>query len=184
MHFLLCMYLCMAERNSLLSCWAHIYAGGTDHDDAVPPVSGVLKMAAVSGSITRQAEVRVPLNWFAVGEKTQRLMDGFVLGKVRWWSMDLCHFCTTAQAVERKSDLHRDSAHQDFQCAKRHYITSQQVSPRPNTSFETQYTIQFHCFILPSYIHSNHYIPPPSSNSLHTASHTHTLSSPIPSYFF
>jgi hypothetical protein len=66
-------------------------------------------MAAVSGSITRETEVRVPLNCFAVGEKAQRLMDDFVPRKARWWSVDLCHFCSTVQAVECKSDLHRDS---------------------------------------------------------------------------
>jgi hypothetical protein len=73
-------------------------------------------MVAVGCFSPCEMEVRVCLNFFAVGEKTQRLMDGFRLGKVRRRSVDLCHFCTTAQAVERKSDFHRDSARQKFVC--------------------------------------------------------------------
>jgi hypothetical protein len=55
------------------------------------------------------------LNHCPITTKTQkRLMDGFVLGKVRRLVVDLCHSCTAFQAAECKTGLHRDSARQDF----------------------------------------------------------------------
>jgi hypothetical protein len=91
------------------------YRSSWEQEEAVPLVQGDARdgsrelfhyMWNVSYSVCK---------FFAVGENTQRLMDGFLLGKVRWWHVDLCHICTTAQAVECKSDLHWDSAHQGFQ---------------------------------------------------------------------
>jgi hypothetical protein len=48
--------------------------------------------------------------FLAVGEKTRWLMDVFALGKVTVWCRNIGHSSTKSQAVECKSDLHRDSA--------------------------------------------------------------------------
>jgi hypothetical protein len=53
--------------------------------------------------------------------------------------VDLCHFCTTAQAVERKSDFHRDSAHQDFFCFAHTYIYMHN-NIIPSTPYQITYT--------------------------------------------
>jgi hypothetical protein len=58
--------------------------------------------------------VRGPVTLLAGGENTCRLMNGNMLGEVKLWHGDLYHYSTEVEAVECKSGLHCNSAHQEF----------------------------------------------------------------------